>query len=247
LEEKYPGFPGLNLSYEVREGLMKHFTAWDNPEDTGEIRTPSLEAQVANVADEIAYYSHDLDDGLDSGLLAEDKLAEEVPLWRQSADAVQCACAGVPDECRRYFIIRCLIDGQVRDVVLTTEKLISAAGVLTVEEVRRQPNALVQYSPDRERLNRQLRTYLYANLYHNPVVHEPNARAVLCIEKLFDYFLAHLDEIGDHARRRLEKVGAHRAVCDYLAGMTDRYVFQEYERFFGPIEPAILQRRASPV
>lgn len=242
LEEKYPGFPGLNLSYEVREGLMKHFTAWDHPVEPFESKTPSLEAQVANVADEIAYYSHDLDDGLESGLLTEDKLLETVQLWRQSADVVRDACQGVSDECRRYFIIRCLIDGQVRDVVLTTERLILDAGVRHVDEVRRYPKVLVHYSPDREKLNRELRSYLYTNLYHNPVVHEPNARAVLCMEKLFDYFLAHLDEIGGHSRRRLDKVGPHRAVCDYLAGMTDRYVFQEYERVFGPIEPAIIQR-----
>src|SRR5437773_458993 len=126
LEQKYPGFPGLNLSWEVREGLAKHFTSYDHPGKRKgfQAKSASLEAQVANLADEITYYSHDLDDGLDSGLLLENQLSRQVRLWNQAARTVKKESVELPEECRRYFIIRCLIDGQVRDVVGTTEERI---------------------------------------------------------------------------------------------------------------------------
>ena len=235
LEEKYPGFPGLNLSWEVLEGLAKHQTAYDHPDGRKgfDAKHSSLEAQIANLADEIAYYSHDLDDGLDSGLLSESHLTKHVQVWAQAARRVKKEHGNLPDECRRYFTIRTIIDLQIRDVVETSERLIQAAGVQTADDVRRFPQALIQYSPERRKLNRELRNYLYKNLYYNPVVHQPNVRAVKMLEQLFKHFLAHPKEIGDSSRRRLKQTGLHRAVCDYLAGMTDRYAMLEYERIFG--------------
>jgi len=235
LEQKYPAFPGLNLAWETREGLAKHSTSYDHPEARKgfESRSASLEAQVANLADEITYYSHDLDDGLDSGLLSESELSRKVRIWRDAARKVRKGYGELPDECRRYFIIRCIIDEQVRDVVGTTERRILAAGVKSANEVRTQPHPLVQYSSKRRALNLELRDYLYDNLYYNPVVHEPNQRAVRMMEQLFHYYLEHPQEIGQQARKRAKKVGLHRAVCDYIAGMTDRYVIQEHNRLFG--------------
>jgi len=235
LEQKYPGFPGLNLTWETREGLIKHDTAYDRPAIEKDFHAPcaSLEAQVANLADEIAYYSHDLDDGLDSGFLDENRLHEEVRIWRDAADAVRERQGELPEECRRYFIIRCIIDGQVRDVVLTAERQIADAGIDSADDARRQPQALVSYSPLRAELNLELRRYLYRNLYYNPVVYEPNMQAVRCLEQLFGYYLGHPGEMGDFARQRLQKVGLHRAVCDYMAGMTDRYLILEHQRLLG--------------
>ena len=235
LEQKYPGFPGLNLSWEVREGLAKHETSYDLPSSRREFETKSasLEAQVANLADEITYYSHDLDDGLESGLLAEKKLNREVRIWNQAARKVKKEYGELPDECRWYFIIRCIIDGQVRDVVETTEKRILASGVKSADDVRKQTAALAAYSSKRRELNLELRDYLYENLYYNPVVHEPNQRAVRIMERLFAYYLEHPQEIGAQSRKRIKKIGLHRAVCDYIAGMTDRYVMKEHNRVFG--------------
>ena len=235
LEQKYPDFSGLNLSWEVLEGLAKHQTAFDRPGGKRSFiaKNPSLEAQIANVADEITYYSHDLDDGLDSGLLAEAHLAKHVRVWAQAARAVKQAHGKLPDECRRYFTIRTIIDLQIRDVVESSERLIVAAGVQSADDVRRFSKPLIQYGPERRRLNLELRNYLYKNLYYNPVVHQPNLRAVKMLEQLFKYYFAHPKEIGDSSRRRLKKIGLHRAVCDYLAGMTDRYAMLEYERIFG--------------
>src|SRR5437667_7276733 len=148
LEQKYPGFAGLNLTWEVREGLVKHHTAYDHPSRRKGFaaRSSSLEAQVANLADEITYYSHDLDDGLDSELLSEPQLDRNVRIWREARRAVERQYGELPDERRRYFIIRCLIDLQVKNVVNTREKLIRQAGVTSADEVRLHANALVQYS-----------------------------------------------------------------------------------------------------
>jgi dGTPase len=236
IEQKYPLFPGLNLSWEVREGLIKHYTSYDHPSKRKgfDAKSSSLEAQVANLADEITYYSHDLDDGLDSGLLSEKQLNKDVRIWRQATRTVEKQYGDLADECRRYFIIRCIIDMQVKDVVETTEKRIQNAGVESADDVRLQPKALVQYSPERRELNLELRDYLYQNLYYNPVVHGPNLRAVKMLEELFNFYLKHPEQIGDQARKRIRKEGKHRAVCDYLAGMTDRYAMQEHERIFGP-------------
>lgn len=235
LEQKYPGFPGLNLSWEVLEGLAKHSTSYDKParrKGFG-MKSASLEAQVANLADEITYYSHDLDDGLESELLDEKRLRREVKLWRDAAREVERKHGKLADECRRYFIIRCLIDGQVRDVVETTETRIRDSGVQSTDDVRRQPKPLVQYSPARREWNRELRDYLYQQLYYNPVVHEPNIRAIRLLEQLFLHYLSHPETIGEQSRRRSRRIGVHRAVCDYIAGMTDRYVLLEYQRLFG--------------
>ena len=235
LEQKYPTFPGLNLTWEVREGLVKHYTAFDHPTRQKDFaaKNSSLEAQVANLADEITYYSHDLDDGLDSGLLSEKNLTRDVHLWAHAARLVKKEHGKLPDECRRYFTIRTIIDIQVKDVVETSETFIRAAGVGSADEVRLFSRPLIQYSPERRKLNLELRRYLYKNLYFNRVVNEPHLRAKQLLKQLFGYYLKHPADIGEQARKRARRIGMHRAVCDYLAGMTDRYVIQEHQRIFG--------------
>jgi dGTPase len=235
LEQKYPNFSGLNLSWEVREGLAKHHTAYDHPGKRKgfDAKNSSLEAQIANLADEITYYSHDLDDGLDSGLLSEKKLAANVRIWAHAEKLVKKEYGKLADESRRYIIIRTIIDMQIRDVVENSEKLIRAAKVNSADDVRLCAKPLIAYSPKRRALNLELRNYLYKNLYYNPIVHKPNLRAVKLLGELFNYYLKHPKEIGESSRKRLKKVGLHRAVCDYLAGMTDRYVMLEHQRIFG--------------
>jgi dGTPase len=235
LEQKYPRFRGLNLTWEAREGLVKHYTAYDHPSKRAGFpaKSSSLEAQVANLADEIAYYSHDLDDGLDSGLLSETQLKREVRFWRKANQIVEREYGRLPYECRRYFIIRCIIDLQVKDVVGTTEQHIFDSGVTSADAVRLQPTSLVQYSPDRRKLNLELRNFLYKNLYYNPTVNEPHIRARRILEELFHYYTDHHAAVGTLARQRARRDGWPRAICDYLAGMTDRYAIKEHQRLVG--------------
>jgi dGTPase len=235
IEQKYPGFPGLNLSWEVREGLAKHQTSFDRPaRGLGfSARHASLEAQVANLADEITYYSHDLDDGIEAGLLSEAALLREVRVWRRAALEVRRAHGRLPDECRRYFTIRCIIDDQVRDAIQSTEARLRRRRPASADDVRRCPQALAAYSRERAALNLELRDYLYRNLYYNEEVHGPNLRAVRALEALFRHYLAHPEALGEQARKRIAKDGLHRAVCDYIAGMTDRYAEAEHARWVG--------------
>jgi dGTPase len=235
LEQKYPNFSGLNLSREVLEGLAKHQTAFDHPDAGNDFnfKNPSLEAQIANLADEITYYSHDLDDGLDSELLSEKELIRNVRIFAQAAKLVKKEFGNLAEESRRYFIIRTVIDMQIRDVLETSEKLIRDAKVNSADDVRRFPKPLIQYSSERRKLNIELRKYLYKNLYYNEVVNEPHLRARQLLRDLFAFYLKHPQKIGDQARKRLRKDGKHRAVCDYIAGMTDRFAILEHQKIFG--------------
>ena len=136
--------------------------------------------------------------------------------------------------------------GELPETVKFTKKLAKGTELAlcftrSADEVRLQSRALVQYSPEHRKLNQELRDYLYTNLYFNPVVHQPNLRAVRMLEELFHHYVAHPKEVGERARKRFRKDGRHRAICDYLAGMTDRYAMQEHERVFGPTPPAGLK------
>jgi len=235
LEEKYPGFRGLNLTWEVREGLIKHKSSYDLPGSHKDFssKSPSLEAQIANLADELIYSSHDLDDGLEAGLLSEAELQRHVRVFAQALETVRAERGPLAAHVRPYFIVRCIIDDQVRDVVETSEAAILASGVKTTDDVRRQPRPLIRYSPVRRSLNVELNRYLHRNLYANPAVMEPNRRAVKMLQDLFQYFVAHTDEIGEASRKRARQTGWPRAICDYLSGMTDRYAIEEHERLFG--------------
>jgi len=160
-------------------------------------------------------------------------LASDVQLWAEAERGVKRDYGALPDECGRYFIIRCIIDSQVKDVVESTEKNIAEANIKSADDARNCATPLVRYSPDRKKRNLELRRYLYKNLYFNPVVHQPNHRAGRMLEELFRHLLEHRQSFGDLARKRVRKDGWPRVVCDYLAGMTDRYAILEHHRLFG--------------
>ena len=232
LEHKYPAFPGLNLTWETLEGFAKHDTAPEPPlgQAATDFNHPSLEAQVANLADEITYYSHDLDDGLDSGLLTEAQLERDIDCWKNASERIRDEHGDLPEECRHYFIIRCLIDEQVHDVVGTTEANIAEAGVASADDVRQQKNGLVAYSPARREANLQLRAYLYKNLYFNEVVSEPHKRATRLLGELFRHYQAHPGDLGPFAESMIAEHGLERSICDHLACMSDHTVIREHER-----------------
>ena len=231
LERKYPDFTGLNLTWETLEGLAKHEPAPDMPLGQAQVQFPSssLEAQVANLADEITYYSHDLDDGLDSGLLTEAQLESDIDCWKNASERIRDEHGDLPEECRHYFIIRCLIDEQVHDVVGTTEANIAEAGVASADDVRRQKNGLVAYSPARREANLQLRAYLYKNLYFSEVVSEPHKRATRLLGELFRHYQAHPVDLGPFTESMIAEHGLERSICDHLACMSDHTVIREHE------------------
>jgi dGTPase len=230
LETPYPAFPGLNLTFEVREGLRKHDESYDSPEAGGEkYKSPSLEAQIADLADEITYYSHDLDDALDFEILAAGQL-EEVAVWRWSHESVSARYPEVPAPELPKLIIGATIDAQVRDVITTSARAIARAGVQSADEVRRHPARLIRYSDERFEANRELRQFLYKNVYYHPRVAGVNERACEMLRAVFEAYIANPDSLGDAALRRVETEGFYRSVCDYIAGMTDRYLIEEYGR-----------------
>jgi dGTPase len=228
LETPYPNFQGLNLTFEVREGLRKHEQAFKTPE--GETyNCTSLEAQVADLADEITYYSHDLDDAVDFEILSPAQL-EENEVWRKSHRVVLARCASGREPDLHKLIIRDIIDNEVHDLVATSAKSIAESGVQSADDVRRQPASLIRYSDELAEANRALRKFLYQNVYYHPRVSEMNRRACEMLRRVFEWYLVEPDKLGDGATRRIEKEGLHRTVCDYVAGMTDRYLMEEYGR-----------------
>jgi dGTPase len=234
LEKPYPDFPGLNLTFEVREGLRKHERPYKFPAPPGEeYDCPSLEAQVADLADEITYYSHDLDDALDFEILTAARL-EESEVWSNSHRAVLARYTGVREPELHKLIIREIIDREVHDLVATSTESIAESGVQSADDVRRQTAPLIRYSDELAEANRALRKFLYQNVYYHPRVAEVNLRACETLRRVFEAYLADPDRLGEGAARRVEKEGLHRTVCDYIAGMTDRYVMEEYARIAVP-------------
>jgi dGTPase len=230
LENPYPNFPGLNLTFEVREGLRKHQAFYD-PLTPGDEKycCPSLEAQVADLADEITYYSHDLDDAVDFEILSAAQL-EENEIWRRTHRAVISRYPDAREPDLHKLIIRDIIDMQVRDVIMTSAQSIADAGVKSAKEARRQPAPLIRYSGELSEANRALRKFLYQNVYYHPRVADVNRRACDMLRKVFEAYLADPDRLGETAAKRIEAEGLQRTVCDYIAGMTDRYLMEEYER-----------------
>ena len=236
VEAVYPGFVGLNLSYEVLEGLRKHDRGYSRPAFGGvpaeTFPRPSLEAQVANIADEITYYSHDLDDGLVHELITVEQL-EQIPAWRRCADYVR---ENFPDLEGRLFVnyvVRTLIDHQVADLVMATHQRIEESGVESPDAVRRHPTLLAGYSDRLREENQELRTFLYQNLYYHPDVAEPNRRGMELIGDVFERYLEQPELLGEATAERLDEHGLRRTVCDYISGMTDRYITEEHSRLFG--------------
>jgi dGTPase len=236
IEQKYPRFPGLNLSWEVREGLQKHAKFYDPPVRNGRCErhpSPSLEAQIANLADEITYYSHDLDDGLDFHLITPGQLAE-LEAWQHSFEEVRMHFRKLTGRELNAYVIRCIIDRQVQDVIATSAQLIEQSGVQSADDVRRQKKPLIRYSDGLLRANKKLRRFLYKNLYFHPRVATANQRASRLLADVFAAYLEKPNLLGEATAKRVRREGLHRTVCDYLSGMTDRYLLEEYERLFRP-------------
>jgi dGTPase len=233
LEERYPGFRGLNLSHETREGILKHGSDWEHPVPVpARGPNPSLEAQLADHADEIAYLNHDLDDGLRSGLLDWDQL-RGVALWAEACDALPKGEAPASERVRRAQVIRALFDRLVTDLATTSARAIAAAGVASADEVRAQRDPLVRFSPETGASQRKLKEFLYASLYHHPRVLEVSRRAEEILGDLYRHYRERPEALPPHVLARAGEEGEARAIADYIAGMTDRFALAEHARLVG--------------
>jgi dGTPase len=233
LEEHYPAFRGLNLTYETREGILKHGCHWEHPLPVPDAALqPSLEAQVADCADEVAYTNHDLDDGLRSGLLRIDDL-DGVALWRETRRAASERLGSVSDHLVQAQTIVALIDRLVTDLIETTARRLEASGAASIDEVRGTRGRIVGLSPDLAEGLADLKSFLFENLYHHREVLASNQRAVAAIGALFEAYRADTGLLPRHVQARFEVDGEARAIADYIAGMTDRFALTEQQRIAG--------------
>jgi len=236
LEQRYPGFRGLNLTYEVREGIFKHSPRKEaGPEEFRDDLSPSLEAQLVDLADEIAYINHDLEDGLTSRLL-ELPVLEEVELWRLHFGE---ACRNHPNEPQKVRIrvaIRRIIDHLTTDLIAETERAIESAGIETDEDVRRNEGRLARFTPEVEDLKARLKRFLFQHLYRHFKVVRMAEKAKRVVKELFEAYVANPQQLPPHISVRIEVEGLHLVVCDYIAGMTDRFALDEHRKLFDPLE-----------
>ncbi len=238
LEHRYPEFPGLNLTYEVREGIVKHESEYDLSDPDNEAYNPSLmptlEAVVVNYCDAIAYTTHDLDDGLRSGIVEVEQLRNaKLGLIDEAFARV-----GPADwnELTRHRLIRKLINLLVSDLIQTSSDLIAAAGVQSLEDVRRHHAKLVAHSDEMLAQEKALKRFLYQNMYRHYRVVRMSIKAQRVLENIWTEYVNHPEELPYTVQARIPDLGIHCAVTDYIAGMTDRYALQEWDKLFASWE-----------
>ncbi|MDI6606351.1 MAG: deoxyguanosinetriphosphate triphosphohydrolase [Candidatus Omnitrophota bacterium] len=238
LEERYPDFPGLNLSWEVREGIIKHSSAFDKAVKIKELAPeefPLLETQVVDVADEIAYDNHDLDDGLASGLIKESDL-KNLPIWHNIEKSISREYGKISRGKRKYLIIRSLINIQVTDLIAQTQRNIERLKFSSYMDAKKMDKKVVLFSKNMLNLRLPLRAFLVERLYHHYRVIRMSTKAKRFIEELFRVYIEKPEQLPIDAQKKIPVEGVRRVLCDYIAGMTDRYALDEYKKLFDPYE-----------
>ncbi|NDJ77793.1 MAG: deoxyguanosinetriphosphate triphosphohydrolase [Chloroflexi bacterium] len=236
LEERYPEWRGLNLTYELREGIVKHETEYDLSDAGAEGFDPdkrgSLEAQIANIADELAYNAHDLDDGLRAGLIVPEQL-NDLAIWHMLRDSI-----GWHDnsftEGVRHQIIRRLIGIEINDVIAATGAILDQHELPSAEALQQLPHNVMCHTPEIEAHNRELKNFLFQHLYRHHRVVRMAVKAERFITQLFETYLDEPEQLPPTVLSAVEQRGLHRAITDHIAGMTDRYALQEWQRLFDP-------------
>jgi dGTPase len=234
LERRYPDYPGLNLTWEVREGIVKHETEYDIADASDyepNLRSP-MEAQIANVADELAYTTHDLDDGLRSGMITPEML-KGVALWEITAESVGWR-SPVLDELSRHRLIRRLIGIEVDDIIVATDQFVRESLVKSVKDLRNLPYNMINFSEDMQRRNRQLKDFLFTKLYRHHRVMRMAVKAERIISDLYYAYKSNPAMLPFHIQDLIRERGLERTICDYLAGMTDRFCIDEHNKLFNP-------------
>ncbi len=237
LENRYPDFAGLNLTYEFREGLVKHETEYDvhAESDYETALRGTLEAQIASMADELAYNTHDVDDGLRSGLIELRDVAQ-VGWWQRALHSVGISGDIIYTEQARHRVIRRLVNLMVSDLLVETTRRIETSGVDSPDAVRHYPDMLVAYNDETRALNRELKNFLYERLYRHYRVLRMHTKSDRVIEDLFHAYNNEPRILPPGPRARLATHPKERVVCYYIAGMTDRFALEDHARLFNPLE-----------
>ncbi|MGQ9858248.1 MAG: deoxyguanosinetriphosphate triphosphohydrolase [Thermodesulfobacteriota bacterium] len=241
LEERYADFPGLNLTWETREGLIKRSMgdekrARDIPQEFEPQLAPTLEAQIIGLADEIAYNNHDIDDGLEAGYLEEEELLEKVALWKELTQTVRRKYPGISGKRLKYQTISHLIGHLIDDLVKTTRRRLEQNRIRTLEEVREAGVNLIGFSEPTRLMNEALKSFLQERLYRHYKMERMRLKARRVVQELFEAYLHHPTLLPIRHQHRAESEPLKRVICDYIAGMTDRYAIEEYKRLFDPGE-----------
>ena len=239
LEERYPGFNGLNLSWETREGIIKHSSPYDKADDISREflpgTVPTIEAQIINYADEVAYNNHDIDDGLKSGLISAAQL-EKVELWREVSGVVEGKYPGIDADRKKHQTISALIGLLIRDLNETTAENIARYGINSIDDLRRVNKQVVCFSPQVAEKSRELKKFLKENLYRHYKVERMRVKAERYLTELFETYIKHPSLLPRKYQIKMDNAGRERVVCDYIAGMTDRFALDEFKRLFEPYE-----------
>ena len=234
IEQRYPQFPGLNLTWEVLEGMVKHETEYDKTdalEFDSNLRG-HLEAQITNVADELAYTSHDLDDGLRSGMINTDMLTD-IELWKQVTDRMDVSSCQL-DDLTRHSIIRELIGLEVDSMIQHSLQRIESSEIKTQSELQALDHNVIGFNDHMTGLNRQLKDFLFHNLYRNYRVVRMQKKAERILTELFNAYRNEASMLPIHFQEQIELKGKEQTISDYLAGMTDRFAVDEYLKLFDP-------------
>jgi dGTPase len=238
LERRYPGFKGLNLTWEVREGIVKHCSEHDSPDVLKEYepeKAPCLEAQIVDVADEIAYNNHDIDDGLSSEMIDVEQL-KDVRLWQENYQSIKKALPKEEFKIHKSQTIIQIINRQVTDLITQISKEIEKRKVGSFEDIRDIGEAISRFSPDMSKKNTELKKFLKKNLYSHHRVIRMADKADRILKALFKVYSDEPKLLPPHVYAELEEKGKERLICDYIAGMTDRFALDEYKKLFDPDE-----------
>lgn len=241
-EQRYARFPGLNLTFEVREGMAKHSRDFA-PGEISELdeylpgKRPPLEAQLIDLTDEIAYNTADLDDAFSAHIVGAEEITAEVPAYAAIYETVEMQFPGATPREKFQEALRQLIDALVSGLIDGTIASAQASGAGSVEEVRDYPRRLAAFTAASQAASRELKTFLHHHVYSSRALDEDRRHSTAMMADLFQFFLDYPERLPDDYRARTEAEPPHRAVCDYIAGMTDSFLHRTYEQMLGPTPP----------